>query len=63
MEVESEIFLSSERAEEKTYEKEIRETYKDYPHLFVTHSSDLLHLRVSFLEKEGIKYQGLTANS
>lgn len=38
--------MQSVRAEEQAYEAEIRKTYEQYPQLFVTHSSDSLHLEV-----------------
>jgi hypothetical protein len=44
MEGVKEELLDSIRPEERNYEREIRETYKHCPQLFVTHSSDLLNI-------------------
>ena len=45
------------------YENEIRKTYQDHPHLFLTHSSDSLHLRLASLSRHGINYQGIMTKS
>lgn len=39
--------LLSIRPQEMAYERELRNTYKDCPHLIVTHCSDLLHLDIA----------------
>jgi hypothetical protein len=44
MEGAKEQHFESIRPEERIYEGEIREAYKDSPQLFVTHSSDLLNI-------------------
>lgn len=45
------------------YEREIRKTYKDCAELFVTHSSDLLHLSVAWRQRAGANYQCLVTTS
>lgn len=55
--------MDSIRAEEKMYESEIRTTYKDYPHLFITHSSDNLYLDIVRKNFENFTYQTLVSKT
>jgi hypothetical protein len=61
MECEPQIKLSSIREEEQKYESEIRETYKGNPELFITHSSDALHLEIREKAEGDKKYQTVFA--
>lgn len=45
------------------YESEIRTTYKDYPHLFITHSSDNLYLDIVRKNFENLSYQALISKT
>ena len=55
--------MQSIRKEEQPYEAEIRKTYEQHPQLFVTHSSDLLHLEVVERTQGNESYRCLVAKS
>jgi hypothetical protein len=55
--------LQAVRPQEVAYEQQIRTAYQDSPHLFVTHSSDLLHLQVAQRLTGTTAYQCLVARS